>query len=258
MNSTQGLGPVAAVGIAVALARHADAAAGAAGDLRPMVLLAGASDVRLRRPHRDRPLGPGRPAHRPRPAPHLGGHRAACSRSPRSACFQLDADGLQNKDAFYGTPDSVVGEDGARPALPGGLRPAGDRDRDKDEAGAVRTALAGDRRHRRRRRPGRQGRPGASCRARSTDAAGQPGGQGHRRPGPRRGARGRRARTPRSAAAPRSSLDTLRASSSDNTADHPDRAAGGVPDPDAAAARGGRAAGADRRPSCCRSPRRSA
>ena len=43
---------------------HAHPAARAARDLRPLVLLAGASDVRLRGPHRDRLVGARRPAHR--------------------------------------------------------------------------------------------------------------------------------------------------------------------------------------------------
>ncbi len=67
-------------------ARDADPAAGPAGDLRPLVLLAGPSDVRLAGPHRDRRLGAGRPADRPRSPADLGGDRRWCWPSPRSGC----------------------------------------------------------------------------------------------------------------------------------------------------------------------------
>ena len=75
-------------------ARDADPAARAAGHLRPAVLLAGAPDVRLGRPHRDRPLGARRQRHRPRPAHDLGGRppwrwvspRWGCSSSTRTGC----------------------------------------------------------------------------------------------------------------------------------------------------------------------------
>ena len=49
MNSTSGLGPVAAIGVAVAPAGHADALPRPAGDLRPLDLLAGDPALRLRR-----------------------------------------------------------------------------------------------------------------------------------------------------------------------------------------------------------------
>ena len=103
-------------------ARHDHAAAGAAGDLRPLDLLAAAPDVRLRRA--DQPTGVwarlGR-AHRPparalvwvATAVVLGVHgarpdpaqrRTACPRGPV---------------LHRPKPDSVVGEEVARPALPG-------------------------------------------------------------------------------------------------------------------------------------------
>ena len=49
MNSTAGLGPVAAIGVGVALLVHADAAAGAAGHVRPLGVLAVRPDARRRR-----------------------------------------------------------------------------------------------------------------------------------------------------------------------------------------------------------------
>ena len=66
-------------------ARHADPATGPARRLRTLDLLAGPSDLRLRRPHPRRLLGPDRRPHRPRPAPHLGRHVASSWPSPPSA-----------------------------------------------------------------------------------------------------------------------------------------------------------------------------
>ena len=58
MNSTRGLGPVAAIGVGVTLAGAHDPAARAAGHLRPLGVLAGAADAGQRRAHRDRAVGP--------------------------------------------------------------------------------------------------------------------------------------------------------------------------------------------------------
>ena len=70
-------------------ARHADPAARAARDLRPLGVLAAASDVRLGGPHRDRRLGAGRPADRPPAARDLGHDLPWSWPSPRSGI--LDA-----------------------------------------------------------------------------------------------------------------------------------------------------------------------
>ena len=58
-------------------------AAGAAGDLRPLDVLAEAPGVRLRRAHHDRPLGPGRRGSRPGRAGSGGHHRLLLARLPR-------------------------------------------------------------------------------------------------------------------------------------------------------------------------------
>jgi len=109
MNSTKGLGPVAAVGIAVGL--------------MVMLTLLPALLVIFGRWF----FWPVRPSYGSRDHTETGiwarvGARIA--RAPRATwvvtstllvigalgIFQLNAVGLQNKDAFYGTPDSVVGE----------------------------------------------------------------------------------------------------------------------------------------------------
>ena len=66
MNSTSGLGPVAADRHPGRPRRHADPAAGPAGHLRPVAVLAGPAAVRLGRADRHRLLGPARRPHRPR------------------------------------------------------------------------------------------------------------------------------------------------------------------------------------------------
>ena len=165
-----------------------------------------------------------RPARSPAARARSGWPPRSSSRSRRSASSQLDANGLQNKDAFYGTPDSVVGEEVLAEHFPAGAGQPVVVVSDADEAAAVRTALAGtdgiDDGH----RAGGQGRPRV------------PG--GHPRP-TRRTARPRR--TPSTGSATRCTrspartrmvgggtaivLDTLRASSRGQQADHPDRAA---------------------------------
>ena len=120
MNSTKGLGPVAAIGIAVALLVMLTLLPALLVIFGRWVFWPRAPDVRLRRPHRDRRLGAGRPRIARAAAADLGRHVAACWRSPSLGVLQLDANGLANKDAFYGTPDSVVGEQ----VLAGTSRPA--------------------------------------------------------------------------------------------------------------------------------------
>ena len=80
MNSTAGLGPVGAAGVARRRARHADPAARAAGHLRPVDLLAVHPAPRRRRAVRHGLLGPGRWPDRAAPARRLD---RSPSRDPR-------------------------------------------------------------------------------------------------------------------------------------------------------------------------------
>jgi RND superfamily putative drug exporter len=142
MNSTQGLGPVAAVGVAVALL--------------VMLTLLPALLVIMGRWF----FWPVRPSYGSADHTETGvwarvGRRIA--RAPRRTwvvtalvlviasfgLFQLDADGLQNKDSFYGTPDSVVGEEVLARHFPAGSGQPVVVIAAKDAAGAVRTAFAG-------------------------------------------------------------------------------------------------------------------
>ena len=231
MNSTRGLGPVAGDRRRRRPARDAHAAPGAAGDLRPLDLLAGAARTfGSAEPTESGVVGADRPAHRPPAARRLGGHRAGAGRAvarPRSSC---DAAGLSNADSFTGNPDSVVGEEVLGPALPGGRGQPGRRDRGTGQRPASRcaAALAASTDGHRSRPPGTEPvvRRQACCSRRTLTAPpDSQAAQGHRRPGARRGARGARAPTPRSAAAPRSLLDMERAADARQQADHPAGAA---------------------------------
>ena len=141
MNSTQGLGPVAAVGIVVAVVVMLT--------LLPALLVIFGRWIFW-------PVRPtyGSPDHTETGIWARVGRRIA--RGPRLTwiatsvalaiaslgLFQLDAVGLQNKDAFYDTPDSVVGETVlARHFAAGSGQPV-IVIADKDEADAVRSALA--------------------------------------------------------------------------------------------------------------------
>ena len=120
MNSTKGLGPVAAIGIAVAPARHAHAAAGPARRPRPLGLLA-------------RPPDAAAPSTSTRDGvwARIG---ARIARAPRRTwvvtslllaiaslgVLQLNAVGLSNKDSYYTTPPSVIGEEIAAKHFPAG------------------------------------------------------------------------------------------------------------------------------------------
>jgi RND superfamily putative drug exporter len=142
MNSTQGLGPVAAIGVAVAL--------GVMLTLLPALLVIFGRWV----------FWPLRPSYGSTDQSQTGlwarvGNRI--ERRPRMTwvvtslvlavaalgILQLNANGLQNKDAFYGTPESVVGEQVLADHFPAGsgqplvvIAKAG-------LAGEVRTAFAG-------------------------------------------------------------------------------------------------------------------
>ena len=93
MNSTRGLGPVAAIGVGVTLAGADDPAPGPAGHLRPLGVLAGPPDARQRRAERDRFLGPGRARDRPRPRA-VWVVTAALLACASLGLFGLDAKGL--------------------------------------------------------------------------------------------------------------------------------------------------------------------
>jgi putative drug exporter of the RND superfamily len=141
MNSTKGLGPVAAVGIAVAL--------------MVMLTLLPALLVIFGRWF----FWPVRPSYGSADHTATGiwarvGTRIA--RAPRATwvatsavlvigvlgIFQLNAVGLQNKDAFYGTPDSVVGEQVLATHFPAGSGEPVVVIAKADQAAEVRTAMS--------------------------------------------------------------------------------------------------------------------
>jgi putative drug exporter of the RND superfamily len=140
MNSTQGLGPVAAVGVAVALL--------------VMLTLLPALLVIFGRWF----FWPVRPSYGSADHTETGiwaraGRRIA--RRPRTTwvvtglvlaaaslgVLQLDAHGLKNKDSFYGTPDSVVGETVLARHFPAGAGQPVVVIADKGAAGRVRATL---------------------------------------------------------------------------------------------------------------------
>ena len=83
---------------------------GAAGDHRPLDLLAEAAGVRLRRADPDRVLGQGRPPDRRPPARGLGGHHRRCWLIACLGLFTLDAAGLSTEDSYTKEFDSIVGQ----------------------------------------------------------------------------------------------------------------------------------------------------
>lgn len=142
MNSTQGLGPVAAVGIAVGLMVMLT--------LLPALLVIFGRWFFW-------PVHPtfGSVDHTATGVWAKVGARIA--RAPRATwiatsaalivagvgVFQLNAVGLQNKDAFFGTPDSVVGEQVLADHFPAGAGQPVIVIANADRATAVRTALTG-------------------------------------------------------------------------------------------------------------------
>ncbi|HET6626340.1 MAG TPA: MMPL family transporter [Nocardioidaceae bacterium] len=141
MNSTQGLGPVAAIGVAVALCVMLT--------LLPALLVIFGRWM----------FWPLRPSYGSADHTQTGiwarvGRRIA--RRPRMTwvvtsvvlaiaalgVFSLNADGLANKDTFYGTPDSVVGEQVLSEHFPAGSGQPVVVVADADRAAAVRTAFA--------------------------------------------------------------------------------------------------------------------
>ena len=142
MNSTRGLGPVAAIGIAVALCVMLT--------LLPALLVVFGRWM----------FWPQRPTYGSPDPTRTGlwarvGSRIA--RRPRATwavtalvlvvlslgVLQLDANGLANKDSFYNTPDSVVGEQVLSEHFPAGAGQPIEVTANASQAGAVRDALAG-------------------------------------------------------------------------------------------------------------------
>ena len=257
MNSTKGLGPVCAIGVAVGAAGHGHPAAGAAGDLRPLDVLAGQAAY-------------GSPS-RPRAAcwARVG---AGISRRPRVVwvvtalvlgvlalgILGLKADGLSNKDASSGKPESSSARRCSRKHFPAGAAAGRSSSPRRPPPRRSRTALerhtrASPRRprrsikgelvyleatlHGRARQRGAAGRPSTALR----DARAR-----HRRR--RREGRRRHRGQPRH----RDARHTT-----GQQGDHPAGAGHGVPHPRAAAAGDRRAVAADRPRWCCRSRPRS-
>lgn len=142
MNSTQGLGPVRRGRDRGRAHGHADTVADPAGHRRSMVLLAGASDLRVGRPHRNRPLGQGRRRIARAPRATWVATSAALIVAGMGV-LQLNAVGLQNKDVFFGTPDSVVGEQVPADHFPAGAGQPVNVITAADQAPAVRTLMTG-------------------------------------------------------------------------------------------------------------------
>ena len=173
MNSTAGLGPVAAIGVGVTLVVMMTL-------LPALLVICGRWVFWPVRPalgsrgaERDGHLGPrGRPD-RPRPRA-VWVVTACCWQWPRSGMFGLNAKGLSQADSFRGDPESIQGEEVARahfPATAGNpvyvlttrrRRRRGGRGRRRHRGHQRRAAAAGDRRRGARRgravRPGRQRR----------------------------------------------------------------------------------------------------
>jgi len=141
LNSTQGLGPVAAIGVAVAI--------GVMLTLLPALLvifgrwmfwplrpLYGSADHTATGPWAR--VGK-RIARRPRMTWAV---TAVVLAIASLGILQLNADGLQNKDTFYGTPDSVVGEDVLARHFPAGSGQPIVVIANADRADEIRTAFA--------------------------------------------------------------------------------------------------------------------
>ena len=110
LNSTAGLGPANAVGVGRHLPGDGHPAARAAGHLRPLGVLAQAPDVRLRRAHRVRLLGPRRQPDRAAARARSGSSRPACCCVACLGLFRLDTSGLSTEDAYTKEFDSIEGQ----------------------------------------------------------------------------------------------------------------------------------------------------
>jgi len=243
MNSTQGLGPVAAVGIAVGLMVMLT--------LLPALLVIFGRWFFW-------PVHPtfGSVDHTATGVWAKVGARIA--RAPRATwiatsaalivagvgVFQLNAVGLQNRDAFFGTPDSVVGEQVLADHFPAGAGQPVIVIANADRATAVRTALTGVGGISGVAPPVVKGdrvllagtlavAPDSQA---AIDTVGRVRDAVHQVPGAQAIARGDSA----------TRGDILQAASNDNKGDHPADPVRGVPHPDAVAPGGGRAADPDR------------
>ena len=98
-----------AIGVGGRAARDDDAAAGAAGDHRPLGLLAGQAAVRLAEPT-SRGSGPGSAAASPCVRGWSGSTTALVLGVMALGLTGLKASGLTNAQSFRGHPDSVTGQ----------------------------------------------------------------------------------------------------------------------------------------------------
>ena len=110
LNSTAGLGPANAVAIVVTVAGHGHAAAGAAGDLRSLDVLAVRPALRLARSRRPPDSGP-----RSATGSAAGRGSSGSAPPPRSSCcrlgfLRLDTGGIPSDEQYTTDQDSVIGQ----------------------------------------------------------------------------------------------------------------------------------------------------
>ena len=250
LNSTAGLGPVIADRHRRHLPGDGDPAAGAAGDLRPLDLLAVASR-RSARTSRPRPAsGPGSATgSRPRRG-RSGSAPRPCSRVACLGLFALDTAGLSiggavhHRSSTRSSARRCSSTHGARRQLATPIHGRRQRRRRPTTVAAAMEGVEGIGEPSGARDPGRR-RPRRRHRSRPTSP--RRGVVRHRRGVARRGARRRRVPIALVGGTVRGVyLDIEAASDARQQGDHPDRAARGVADPDAAAAGAGVAADPDR------------
>ena len=154
LNSTKSMGPVLAIGVAVALRVDDDAAARAARGTGRWVFWPVKPAFGTPEPTATGFWARTRAPHRPAAARCLGRHRDRARRDGGRA-GRAARDGLTNAQSFRGTPDSVAGQPcSTRTSRPGrtagpGVRQSGLGPRDRRRA---RVGARADRRDRRRRR----------------------------------------------------------------------------------------------------------
>ena len=212
-------------------------AARAAGDLRPLGLLAASGRRSAPRADHHRLLGQGRATGSPAARAGLGRHRRSCCRSPAWACSGSTPPACPPRTP---TPRSSTPSTARRcspstawPTVQHRCMVVANADQADAVAGRARPASTGSAGPAEPGRPGRR-RVHRGAHRRATPRP--PSGLRHVERVARRRPRGRRARTPWSAAASAIYLDTKTASQPRQPGDHPGRAARGAADPDAAAA----------------------